>query len=102
MDRVLVLDFGSQYNQLIARRVREHRVYSEIVAHDISPDEIRSRGASALILSGGPASVRARRAPMSGSARPALDYVGSSVATNNPRHATYDAFGLSTFAESIL
>ena len=64
MNRVLVLDFGSQYNQLIARRVREHKVFSEIVAHDISPDEIRGRGASALIMSGGPASVRARGAPM--------------------------------------
>ena len=64
MDRVLVLDFGSQYNQLIARRVREHRVYSEIVPHDITPGEIRARGASALILSGGPASATGRRSPM--------------------------------------
>ncbi len=64
MDRVLVLDFGSQYNQLIARRVREHKVYSEIVPHDITPAEIRARKAGALILSGGPASTTGRKAPM--------------------------------------
>ena len=64
MDRVLVLDFGSQYNQLIARRVRELKVYSEIVPHDIRAEEVLSREAKALILSGGPASVRQDRAPL--------------------------------------
>jgi len=64
MDRVLVLDFGSQYNQLIARRVREQKVYSEIVRHDITPGEVRARGAKAIILSGGPASARASGAPL--------------------------------------
>ncbi|MFO7637758.1 MAG: glutamine-hydrolyzing GMP synthase [bacterium] len=64
MDRVLILDFGSQYNQLIARRVREQKVYSEIVPHDITPAAVRARGASALILSGGPASARAPGAPL--------------------------------------
>ena len=64
MDRVLVLDFGSQYNQLIARRVRELKVYSEIVPHDIKAEQVLSRGAKALILSGGPASVRQDRAPL--------------------------------------
>ncbi len=64
MDRVLVLDFGSQYNQLIARRVRELKVYSEIVAHDITAEEVRRREPQALILSGGPASVLAPGAPM--------------------------------------
>ena len=64
MDRVLVLDFGSQYNQLIARRVRELKVYSEIVPHDIKAEQVLKRGAKALILSGGPASVRQDRAPM--------------------------------------
>ncbi|MFO7651688.1 MAG: glutamine-hydrolyzing GMP synthase, partial [bacterium] len=64
MDRVLVLDFGSQYNQLIARRVRELKVYSEIVACDITADEVRRRNPQALILSGGPASVLERGAPM--------------------------------------
>lgn len=56
-ERVLVLDFGSQYAQLIARRVREQNVYCEIVRHDISLDAIRARRPAGLILSGGPASV---------------------------------------------
>ena len=56
---MLVLDFGGQYAQLIARRVREARVYSELVSHRITPDEIRRRNPHALILSGGPASVYA-------------------------------------------
>ncbi|HAL30191.1 MAG TPA: GMP synthase (glutamine-hydrolyzing) [Coriobacteriia bacterium] len=60
---VLVLDFGAQYAQLIARRVREARVYSEIVPHDISLEEIQRRQPAALILSGGPASVYAPDAP---------------------------------------
>ena len=61
--KVLVLDFGAQYGQLIARRVRDLNVYSEIVPSDISADEIREMNASALILSGGPASVYAEDAP---------------------------------------
>ena len=60
---VLVLDFGGQYSQLIARRVREARVYSELVSHRLSAEEIRARNPMALILSGGPASVYAERAP---------------------------------------
>ncbi|MEO0085506.1 MAG: glutamine-hydrolyzing GMP synthase [candidate division WOR-3 bacterium] len=63
MDRALVLDFGSQYNQLIARRVRELKVYSEIVRCDLPAAELRRRNPQALILSGGPASVFARNAP---------------------------------------
>jgi GMP synthase (glutamine-hydrolysing) len=54
---IAVLDFGSQYNLLIARRVRELGFYSEVVPFDISPEELRARGARALILSGGPATV---------------------------------------------
>ncbi|MCL6466676.1 MAG: glutamine-hydrolyzing GMP synthase [candidate division WOR-3 bacterium] len=64
MDKVLVLDFGSQYTQLIARRVRELRVFSEIVPFNIAPEEILERQAKALILSGGPASVFAPKAPL--------------------------------------
>jgi GMP synthase (glutamine-hydrolysing) len=60
---VLVLDFGAQYAQLIARRVREARVYSEIVPFDITAEEIERRNPAALILSGGPASVYADGAP---------------------------------------
>lgn len=56
-ETVLVLDFGSQYTQLIARRVRENRVYCEILPFDASVDEIRDRGPVGLILSGGPQSV---------------------------------------------
>ncbi len=60
---VLVLDLGGQYAQLIARRVRDCRVYSELVRHDVSAVEIRRRNPVALILSGGPASVFAENAP---------------------------------------
>ena len=56
---MLVVDFGGQYSQLIARRVREARVYSELVSHRIGPEEIKARNPLALILSGGPASVYA-------------------------------------------
>ena len=61
--KVLVLDFGAQYGQLIARRVRDLHVYSELVPCDTPADEIAQMGASALILSGGPASVYAEDAP---------------------------------------
>lgn len=53
--KVLVFDFGAQYGQLIARRVRDLHVYSEIVPCDISADEIRALDPAAIILSGGPA-----------------------------------------------
>ena len=61
--KVVVLDFGAQYGQLIARRVRDLHVYSEIVPCDISADELAALKPSAVILSGGPASVYAEDAP---------------------------------------
>jgi GMP synthase (glutamine-hydrolysing) len=56
-ERILVLDFGSQYSQLIARRVREQNVYCEIVRHNITAEQIRRHHPQGLILSGGPSSV---------------------------------------------
>jgi len=67
LDTILVLDFGGQYCHLIARRVREFNVYSEIVPFDVSPNEIKKMDArfnvKGLILSGGPSSVYERDAP---------------------------------------
>ncbi len=60
---VLVFDFGAQYGQLIARRVRDLHVYSEIVPCDVTADEVRAMHPAAIILSGGPASVYADDAP---------------------------------------
>src|SRR3954453_8012049 len=62
-DEVLVLDFGGQYSQLIARRVRECGVFSELLPHTVALEEIRRREPRGLILSGGPASVYADGAP---------------------------------------
>ena len=60
---VLVVDFGAQYAQLIARRVRETRVFSEVVPHTVTVEEIKARDPQAIVLSGGPASVYADGAP---------------------------------------
>ncbi|MCD9625521.1 glutamine-hydrolyzing GMP synthase [Rhabdothermincola salaria] len=62
-DPVLVVDFGAQYAQLIARRVREAHVYSEIVPHSLSAAEIAERSPRGIVLSGGPASVHVEGAP---------------------------------------
>ncbi len=63
-DWVAILDFGSQYTHLIARRVRECGVYSEIVPYKICVKEILKRKPKAIILSGGPASVFSGKAPV--------------------------------------
>jgi GMP synthase (glutamine-hydrolysing) len=60
---VLVVDFGAQYSQLIARRIRECRVFSAVVPHDAPPEEILALQPAGLVLSGGPASVYAPGAP---------------------------------------
>jgi GMP synthase (glutamine-hydrolysing) len=62
-DRVLILDFGSQYTQLIARRIRELRVYSEIHPGTLPADEVRAFGPRGIVLSGGPSSVYDEGAP---------------------------------------
>ena len=61
--RILILDFGSQYTQVIARRVRECQVYSEIVRHDLRAAEVEAMQPKGIILSGGPASVYETSAP---------------------------------------
>ncbi|MBR1921661.1 MAG: glutamine-hydrolyzing GMP synthase [Kiritimatiellae bacterium] len=63
MDKILILDYGSQYTQLIARRIREQHVYSEIVPCDITAERLRARAPKGVILSGGPNSVFEEGAP---------------------------------------
>jgi len=63
-DRIIILDFGSQYTQVIARRIRECNVYSEILKFDTSAAKIRKLDPKGIILSGGPSSVYAKNAPM--------------------------------------
>ncbi len=62
-EEVLVLDFGGQYSQLIARRIRECGVFAELLPYDTDPEQIRERRPKALVLSGGPASVYEPGAP---------------------------------------
>ena len=63
-DTIAVIDFGSQYSQLIARRVREHHVYCELIPHDAPEERVRALRPKGFILSGGPASVYAPGAPL--------------------------------------
>ena len=63
-EAIAVLDFGSQYSQLIARRIRENKVYSKIVPFNISPQELKKQKVKGIVLSGGPASVYASKAPL--------------------------------------
>src|SRR3954465_4843303 len=63
VDEVVVLDFGGQYSQLIARRVRECGVFSELLPHHVGVEEVRRRKPKGLILSGGPAAVYGEHAP---------------------------------------
>jgi len=62
-EKILVVDFGAQYAQLIARRVREANVYSEIVPHTITAEELAERAPAAIVFSGGPKSVHVEGAP---------------------------------------
>ena len=62
-EMVLIIDFGAQYSQLIARRVRECGVYCEIVPYSYTLEKIRAKKPAAIILSGGPASVYVENAP---------------------------------------
>jgi GMP synthase (glutamine-hydrolysing) len=62
-DRILILDFGSQYTQLIARRIREAHVYSQILPYNVPLASIEAYRPKGIVLSGGPASVYDRRAP---------------------------------------
>src|SRR5207247_11272012 len=62
-ERILIFDFGSQYGQLIARRVREQNVFCQIVRHNLTADRVAALRPRGIILSGGPASVYEKGAP---------------------------------------
>ncbi|HTR43670.1 MAG TPA: glutamine-hydrolyzing GMP synthase [Pseudomonadales bacterium] len=64
LEQIIILDFGSQYTQVIARRVRERNVYSQILRYDVSAGEIAKLAPKGIILSGGPSSVYAQGAPL--------------------------------------
>ena len=62
-DKIVVVDFGGQYNQLIARRVRQCHVYSEVVPYTISLDALRDESVKGIIFTGGPNSVYDEKSP---------------------------------------
>ncbi len=80
--RILILDFGSQYTQLVARRVRELGVYCELWAWDVTEAQIREFNPSGIILSGGPEAPpkRTARARRSMCSKPACRYLASATA----------------------
>ena len=63
MDKIVVLDFGSQYSHLICRRIRDFSVYAELVPYDISLEELKKLNPKGIIFSGGPSSVYDSKAP---------------------------------------
>lgn len=63
MDKIIVLDFGSQYSHLICRRIREFAVYSELVPYNISPEDLKKMNPKGIVFSGGPASVYNKDSP---------------------------------------
>ena len=63
-DWIAILDFGSQYSQLIARRIREQKVYSELIRFDTPAAELARRKPAGIVLSGGPSSVFEKGAPL--------------------------------------
>ena len=63
MDKIIVLDFGSQYSHLICRRIREFSVYSELVPYNISVEELKKMNPKGIVFSGGPASVYNKDSP---------------------------------------
>ena len=79
---IIVLDFGGQYTQLIARRVREHHVRSTILPFNVSPEELRRHAPEGIIMSGGPSSVFEDGAPHSD---PAILSLGVPVLLPYPR-----------------
>ncbi len=106
-DTVLVLDYGAQYGQLIARRVRECRVYSELIPHDASIERIKSYDPKGIILSGGPMSVHVEDAPR---VNPELFELGRAGARHLLRRAGHGArarrhrraTGLNEFGKTML
>ena len=66
---IVILDFGSQYSELIARRVRETEVFSVVLGYSTSAEELRRMAPKGIILSGGPSSVYAEHAPQKGAQR---------------------------------